>query len=518
MVTLLVVVTAFLTLQRGNESRGWVEHTHEVLDVSQRLVTQMLNAETGVRAFAATGDAQFLGSYVGVDVDVRTNLHTLRQLTRDNPVQQRRLRQLTAMAEDRLAILQRIVAERRGANAAAVAPLLVAGRPVMANLWANARALEMEEYRLLGVRSARDHRNQGLAEFIISVGGLIAVLIALVANRHLIRNAAALDDANQGLTRQAAQLTEQATELESQASALEATATELEATNVELEEQALELEEQRDAAHDARAEAEQANAAKSRFLSVMSHELRTPLNAIAGYVDIMDAGVHGPISAEQQEDIRRIKRAVAQLTSVINDILNFAKLEAGEVRFQIGDVQMSEALANAYALMEPQAAAKGVRLVYTPCDAVIVARADRERVQQIILNLLSNAVKYTSTGGEVRMRCTQDGYAVAVRVSDTGRGIAPTDLRRIFDPFVQLLGAPHAPSDGVGLGLAISRDLARGMGGDITVQSQVGAGSLFQVTLPSAVVHADDGWVTGRGTPEPAALSDPGSRTASRSD
>jgi signal transduction histidine kinase len=262
---------------------------------------------------------------------------------------------------------------------------------------------------------------------------------------------------------------------------------ELEASNAELEEQATELQEQRDTAQSARADAEQANAAKSRFLSVMSHELRTPLNAITGYVDIMDAGVHGSVTDDQREDIRRIKRAVAQLTSIINDILNFAKLEAGEVRFNIQPVEISEALANASALMEPQAAAKKVKFSYVTSDSSIVALADRERVQQIVLNLLSNAVKYTNPGGEVQLLCDVDDRYVRIRVVDTGRGIAPRDVQKIFDPFVQLLGGPHMPSEGVGLGLAISRDLARGMGGDIIVTSAVSKGSVFEVILPVAV-------------------------------
>jgi len=135
--------------------------------------------------------------------------------------------------------------------------------------------------------------------------------------------------------------------------------------------------------------------------------------------------------------------------------------------------------------MEPQAAAKGVRFVSAPCDSSVVAYADRERVQQIVLNLLSNAVKYTPPTGEVQIACSRDEDVVRVRVSDTGRGIAAADLHRIFDPFVQLLGTIHSPSEGVGLGLAISRDLARGMGGDITVHSKIGRGSVFEVTLPS---------------------------------
>jgi signal transduction histidine kinase len=189
------------------------------------------------------------------------------------------------------------------------------------------------------------------------------------------------------------------------------------------------------------------------------------------------------VTDQQREDIRRIKRAVSQLTSVINDILNFAKLEAGEARYSMGDVCMHEALANASALMEPQAEGKGVAFVYDGCDPTLTAFADRERVQQVVLNLLSNAVKYTDKGGNVTLQCVRTDGMIHVTVSDTGRGIDADDIERIFDPFVQLLGSTHSPSDGVGLGLAIGRELARGMGGDIAVDSALGVGSNFRFTL-----------------------------------
>jgi signal transduction histidine kinase len=471
----------------------------------------MIDAETGERAYIVAGDPQFLEPYNGAQRDVNAKLDRLRDLTSDNPVQQRRLQYLDTLLQKQFIAYGKAILTRdtEGLNAAAVQ--LEINKRKMDEVRTVVARINAEEQQLLAHRDAREERDQQLAVVLIGIGGLIAVLVALFANRLLAKNIGALDQANVELAQQTQRLEEQATELESQATELEATATELEAANVELEEQTAALEEQRDVAHAARVDAEQANAAKSRFLSTMSHELRTPLNAVTGYIDLMDAEVHGPITDAQREDIRRIKRAVAQLTSVINDILNFAKLEAGEVTYDIRPIPVHEALANASALMEPQAAAKGIAFTYTFCDPDLVALADRERLQQIVLNLLSNAVKYTATGGSVTLHCDMlDDTTILISVTDTGRGISPENIARIFNPFVQLLDSPHTPSDGVGLGLAIGRDLARGMGGDITVTSRIGEGSVFMLILPLSP--------TDPSRPGPEAQFDQASRMAPKRD
>jgi signal transduction histidine kinase len=487
LVTLLVVAMTYAAIVNSRDSRKWVEHTHKVQNTTEQLLTHLLDAESNARGFLLSANEQFLTPYFEARTSAYQDLQQISDMTLDNQSQQQRVTELKALIDSRFAFLDSVrlaqspgvprprpAAERAGPGE---------GVRRMNMVRDTLRAIATEEAQLLAARDARYKRNVQIAELLIAIGGIVAVLVAFFANGMLARTVLGLDTANADLQLQAQRLEEQATELETQAAELEATAVELEAANVELEEQTSLLAEQRDDAQTSRAEAEQANAAKSRFLSVMSHELRTPLNAIAGYVDLMDAGVHGPVTDTQREDIRRINRAVSQLTSVINDILNYAKLEAGEVRFALGRVEMSEALGNASALMEPQAAAKGVVFRYTPCDTHIIAWADRERVQQVVLNLLSNAVKYTHPGGEVRLSCHMSGNMVHVRVSDTGRGISPRDVGRIFDPFVQLLHGQNTPSDGVGLGLAISRDLARGMGGDITVSSTVGSGSIFEFML-----------------------------------
>jgi PAS domain S-box-containing protein len=236
----------------------------------------------------------------------------------------------------------------------------------------------------------------------------------------------------------------------------------------------------------ARAEAENANRAKSEFLAVMSHELRTPLNAIAGYAELIELGLRGPITRAQQLDLERIQKSQRHLLGLINGVLNFAKVGAGVVHYAVEPVPMHEVLETCEALIAPQMQSKELEFHIGDCDHGLKARADRDKVQQILLNLLSNAVKFTGSGGRVALECAIDPEQhVLVRVSDTGRGIAADQLDRIFQPFVQLDAKLTRAESGTGLGLAISKDLARGMGGDLLVESALGQGSTFILALPA---------------------------------
>jgi PAS domain S-box-containing protein len=234
----------------------------------------------------------------------------------------------------------------------------------------------------------------------------------------------------------------------------------------------------------ARAVAEQANKAKSEFLANMSHELRTPLNAIGGYAELLVEGIRGPVTKPQLADLDRIRKNQRYLLSLINDILNFAKLEAGRVSFTCKPISMNESLGQLEALVQPQLEQKNLRYEYHCCDASYTANADPERLQQILLNLLSNAIKFTPSAGEIRVLCVAKDTQMEVRVSDTGVGIPADKLESIFEPFVQLDRGQPSGNVGTGLGLAISRDLARAMGGDLRARSTVGQGSTFILSLP----------------------------------
>ncbi|MEO8621830.1 MAG: ATP-binding protein, partial [bacterium] len=239
----------------------------------------------------------------------------------------------------------------------------------------------------------------------------------------------------------------------------------------------------------ARAAAETANRSKSDFLTMMSHELRTPLNAIGGYAELIELGIQGAVTLEQRTSLERIRRSQRHLLGLINGILNFAKIDAGTIDYQIEDVRIDEIIATCESLTTPQARAKGMVLHCAKPSAGLRARADREKVQQIVLNLLSNAIKFTDAGGRITVTCDADAAQLSISVTDTGRGIPSDQLQRVFEPFVQIDARFSRDQSGTGLGLAISRDLARGMGGDLTVDSTMGHGSTFALKLPIAVAQ-----------------------------
>ncbi len=239
----------------------------------------------------------------------------------------------------------------------------------------------------------------------------------------------------------------------------------------------------------ARAEAEAANTAKSDFLAAMSHELRTPLNAIAGHAQLMDMGVHGPVTEAQHNALERIVRSEQHLLSLINDVLNFAKMEAGRIEYQVSDIGLADTVNAVASMIEPQIVAKQLKYV-SRVGADICVRADEEKLRQILLNLLSNSIKFTEPGGSITVdtprRADMPASVIYLRVTDSGIGIERDKQEMIFDPFVQVHRNLTRSTEGTGLGLAISRDLARGMAGDLRVRSMEGMGSMFTLSLPEA--------------------------------
>lgn len=246
--------------------------------------------------------------------------------------------------------------------------------------------------------------------------------------------------------------------------------------------------EQRRARHEAeeaRRLAEEANDSKVDFLRAMSHEMRTPLNAIGGYVQLLRMGARGPLSPEICRDLERMERNHLHVTRLINDVLHFAKLEAGRVVFVPTQLAVERLMAELEDYLDPQDAAHA--LVIRPCAPDITMWADPDKVKQIVLNLIGNAIKHTPAGTGIEVFCPPAaGSAVSIAVRDHGPGIPAERQAAIFEPFVQIGRSLNHPVEGLGLGLAIARDLARGMGGDLTVSSQEGSGTTFTLSLPRA--------------------------------
>lgn len=287
---------------------------------------------------------------------------------------------------------------------------------------------------------------------------------------------AALEESNQLLQTQARQLelqTNEAREL----------AHELALTNEELRSVVSEAKKAWEAA-------DAANRSKAEFLAVMSHELRTPLNSIGGYVELLEMELRGPLTDSQKSDLQRIRRSQQHLLGIINDILNFTRLEATEVKYDVIDVPLRALITDLDAVVNSLARAKDLRYECDSPPGAVFTRTDPDKLRQIMINLLSNAVKFTPAGGRIKVSCTVHGNAVWINVKDTGPGIPADKLEAVFEPFVQLDRGLTRTTDGTGLGLAISRGLARGMGADVTLRSKIGVGSVFTVVLPLAPSRA----------------------------
>jgi signal transduction histidine kinase len=230
-----------------------------------------------------------------------------------------------------------------------------------------------------------------------------------------------------------------------------------------------------------REQAEFATLAKSRFLGDISHELRTPLNAVIAYVEVIAAGLHGPVTDEQLADLDRIRKSHIHLIKLVDELLAFAR--AGTARLnQMIPVPMRSTVTQALSMVEDAMRQKAIAHRMGVDDTEVVALADPQHVTQVLINLLANAVKFTPSGGEIVTRCQVRDNHVRISVSDNGIGIAPGQFSSVFEPFVQL--NQDSGEAGIGLGLAISRDLARSMHGDISVESTWGEGSCFTLILP----------------------------------
>ncbi|HEX6629373.1 MAG TPA: HAMP domain-containing sensor histidine kinase [Gemmatimonadaceae bacterium] len=236
-------------------------------------------------------------------------------------------------------------------------------------------------------------------------------------------------------------------------------------------------------AEEARADAERANNTKTDFLAVMSHELRTPLTAIMGYEELLSDGITGPVTELQRQQLGRINASARHLLGLIDEILTFARVDIGRERVRWESMSVNHTLGDAAALVEPMAAAKDIRFIVELLEEDQAIQTDGTKLRQMLVNMLSNGIKFTDKG-EVRVSCLVDSAMLEVKIADTGVGIPAENIENVFEPFWQAEQTATRKTGGTGLGLSVTRKLARLLGGDVTVASRPGAGTTFLLRLP----------------------------------
>jgi signal transduction histidine kinase len=510
--TLVVVLFGLLAAWgalRERRSREAVTLSNRIIATGNELLVRVTDGETGQRGYLLTGQRAYLEPYLRAQADAATLSARLRTMTRD-PAQVARADSLQGLVGAKFEELAETVEihDTRGAAAALAVVRTGRGQARMNEIRRVAVALERREHALLAERARREEAFSRTLLLILVVGTVSAGALSLALNTVVARYAgtltrvnAELEGANGLLEEQQVELEHQNEQLQEQSVELEAQALELELQNERLSETATELERRSEAA-------EAANVAKARFLASMSHDLRTPLNAILGYVDLLDAGVRGPVNEAQTADLVRIRGSGRHLLMLINDILSYARMEAGKVEIRLQPVPLEATLHDMESSFLPQMQARGLEYAYLPPSRPLHVLADPDKVEQVLLNLVTNAIKFTEPGGTVSLSCGEEAGLVVVQVRDTGRGIPADKLPTVFEPFVQVdRERTDAANQGVGLGLAISRELARAMGGDLRVESVVGQGSTFTLRLrPAAAPEEADGRASADRRFAPAAV------------
>ncbi|MFL5386737.1 MAG: CHASE3 domain-containing protein [Longimicrobiaceae bacterium] len=506
----------FWGTQRERRSRKAVEESHRTIEGLQQVLATTVNAETGQRGYLLTGNEAYLEPFRRAKQDVERELGELRRLTADDgPTAAARVDSLNFRIGRKFDELSETIALRQGGDERGARLVVASGRgkATMDEARRLAAALRAGEEAELRARDRTETRNTWTLMGLIVAGAAASAAVSLLLNRVLQRYGASQEAFADELEAANHQLEEQQAELLQQYEQLQELTGELEAQSSQLQEQAAELTAQNDALQGLTAEletrteaAEEANRSKARFLAAMSHDLRTPLNAISGYADLIEMGIRGPVTEAQMADLQRIRNSSRHLLSLINGILSFARIEAGRVEVTPEPVQIGALIRGIESSFLPQAREKRLRYACDPGAEGLWVSADPEKAEQVLLNLVGNAIKFTPEGGEISVRCVDDGERVAVHVRDTGRGIPPDELPTIFEPFVQVdRDGVSERQRGVGLGLAISRELTTAMGGDLSVQSEPGKGSVFTLRLrrvpaPSAPAS---GAAAGAGEPEP---------------
>ena len=431
-------------------SSEWVAHTHAVIAELQTVLSDLTLLDSKVRAYLLTGDESLLSVYKDAQGDLERHLWHVLDLTVDNSSQHTRLLDLESKIHSHLELLNQAAEVRRASS-------LEAGRSFFVSHATSAetdeirltvREATLEEDRLLEERSARFRERTREIRTIKLLSASLQLLL-LVATFYFVR-------------REVEHRTRAELLRERYQKQIESQNKELELRNREVE---------------------RATQLKSQFLASMSHELRTPLNAILGFSELLEEIQGAEATEKQKRFLGHIRKGAHHLLQLINDILDLAKIESGQLEMRPEAFLFSDVLPEVLSNIRPLALAKRIDIGEQGFGNGRVY-ADRVRVKQVLYNLLSNAVKFTPEGGRVSVECQLAEPYLVVRVRDTGIGIRPEDQSLIFEEFRQADAAENRVKEGTGLGLAITKRLLEQLGGSISLESEFGKGSVFTFTLP----------------------------------
>ncbi|HEY0793026.1 MAG TPA: CHASE3 domain-containing protein [Chthoniobacterales bacterium] len=432
----LSVVSYRMTLLHDAE-RSWLAHTYQVREQLDSVLTDLLNSQTGERGYLLTGNDVYLTPYrTGIDA-LQNDVNEVGRLTVDNPVQRSALNRLQPLVTQSLAYLHdRIEARQRAGPAVEPDPKGEAlGKALMDQMKAIVLGMKQEEARLLLLRGkVVDTASQTTKAVILGANALAFLFLCaagFIACREIQQRGRADQASNQNLYLQNAAL------------------------------------------------------AKNRFLANMSHELRTPLNGIIGFAEFLVDGKPGALNAKQREYLEDILRSGQHLLQLINDVLDLAKVEAGKMELNPEKFSIPEAVDEVCTVARPIAQKKGIQVAVRVDPEVNEVMLDPQKFKQVLYNLLSNAIKFSPPRATVEILVSmQSADHFKLVVTDSGIGIKPEDLGRLFKEFEQLDTGTARRYEGTGLGLALTRSIVECQGGTIVVASELGKGSSFIVTLP----------------------------------